>query len=191
MRSAPPPLRWRATVGAAAIVSYTTSGATALRAARERPAAPILVLTLEARHRPPPRGAMGRALRPHERRQELHRHGAKSGAHRALVRGSPRPASASSLPPASRSALPAPPTFCASPGSTAEATIQHGGGGLVPATAARSAIGDRVPHRNASEYGSCACCDRRCLGMSERPTAMLVHEDRRQLLVSTLVHSLF
>jgi len=33
------------TVGAAAIVSYTTSGATALRAARERPAAPILVLT--------------------------------------------------------------------------------------------------------------------------------------------------
>jgi pyruvate kinase len=34
-----------ATVGAAAIVSYTTSGATALRAARERPSSPILVLT--------------------------------------------------------------------------------------------------------------------------------------------------
>jgi len=32
-------------VGAAAIVSYTTSGATALRAARERPASPILALT--------------------------------------------------------------------------------------------------------------------------------------------------
>jgi pyruvate kinase len=32
-------------VNAAAIVSYTTSGATALRAARERPAVPILVLT--------------------------------------------------------------------------------------------------------------------------------------------------
>jgi pyruvate kinase len=32
-------------VGAAAIVSYTSSGATALRAARERPEAPILVLT--------------------------------------------------------------------------------------------------------------------------------------------------
>jgi pyruvate kinase len=32
-------------VNAAAIVSYTTSGATALRAARERPEAPILVLT--------------------------------------------------------------------------------------------------------------------------------------------------
>jgi pyruvate kinase len=32
-------------VDAAAIVSYTTSGATALRAARERPAAPLLVLT--------------------------------------------------------------------------------------------------------------------------------------------------
>jgi pyruvate kinase len=34
-----------AMVGAAAIISYTTSGATALRAARERPEAPILVLT--------------------------------------------------------------------------------------------------------------------------------------------------
>jgi pyruvate kinase len=34
-----------ATVGAAAIVSFTSSGATALRAARERPSAPILVLT--------------------------------------------------------------------------------------------------------------------------------------------------
>src|SRR6202030_3599013 len=33
------------TIGAAAIVSYTTSGATALRAARERPSVPILVLT--------------------------------------------------------------------------------------------------------------------------------------------------
>jgi pyruvate kinase len=32
-------------VGAAAIVSYTTSGATAVRAARERPESPILVLT--------------------------------------------------------------------------------------------------------------------------------------------------
>jgi pyruvate kinase len=34
-----------AMVGAAAIVSYTTSGATALRAARERPDVPVLVLT--------------------------------------------------------------------------------------------------------------------------------------------------
>ncbi|HTQ32881.1 MAG TPA: pyruvate kinase [Stellaceae bacterium] len=34
-----------ATVGAAAIVSYTTSGATALRAARERPGVPILVMS--------------------------------------------------------------------------------------------------------------------------------------------------
>ncbi|HEX6443179.1 MAG TPA: pyruvate kinase [Stellaceae bacterium] len=33
------------TIGAAAIVSFTSSGATALRAARERPSAPILVLT--------------------------------------------------------------------------------------------------------------------------------------------------
>jgi pyruvate kinase len=34
-----------ATVGAAAIVSFTSSGATAMRAARERPAVPILALT--------------------------------------------------------------------------------------------------------------------------------------------------
>src|SRR6201998_77074 len=34
-----------AMVGAAAIVSYTTSGATALRAARERPHVPVRVLT--------------------------------------------------------------------------------------------------------------------------------------------------
>ena len=32
-------------MGAAAILSYTTSGATALRAARERPNVPVLVLT--------------------------------------------------------------------------------------------------------------------------------------------------
>ena len=36
-----------ATVGAAAVVSFTSSGATALRAARERPAVPILVLTAD------------------------------------------------------------------------------------------------------------------------------------------------
>jgi pyruvate kinase len=36
------------TVSAAAIVTYTTSGSTALRAARERPAAPILCLTSDA-----------------------------------------------------------------------------------------------------------------------------------------------
>jgi pyruvate kinase len=34
-----------ATLGVSAIVSYTTSGATAYRAARERPTVPILVLT--------------------------------------------------------------------------------------------------------------------------------------------------
>src|ERR1043166_3887965 len=37
--------RVAATIGAAAIVSFTSSGATALRAARERPASPILALT--------------------------------------------------------------------------------------------------------------------------------------------------
>ena len=35
------------TVNASAVVSYTTSGSTALRAARERPAVPILALTPE------------------------------------------------------------------------------------------------------------------------------------------------
>ena len=39
------------TIGAAAILSYTTSGATALRAARERPNVPILVLTSRSRRR--------------------------------------------------------------------------------------------------------------------------------------------
>ena len=34
-----------ATIGAAAIVSFTSSGATAMRAARERPAVPILAMT--------------------------------------------------------------------------------------------------------------------------------------------------
>ncbi|MFQ5466931.1 MAG: pyruvate kinase alpha/beta domain-containing protein, partial [Kiloniellaceae bacterium] len=38
-----------ATIKAAAIVSYTTSGSTALRAARERPDVPILVLTSNLR----------------------------------------------------------------------------------------------------------------------------------------------
>ena len=53
-----------ATVGAAAIVSYTTSGATALRSARERPDVPILVLTSNLGHRAAPRAPVGRALRP-------------------------------------------------------------------------------------------------------------------------------
>ena len=41
------------TLSAAAIITYTTSGSTALRAARERPEVPILCLTSSAR----PRGA--------------------------------------------------------------------------------------------------------------------------------------
>ena len=74
-------LSGRRQVGAAAIVSYTTSGATALRAARERPQAPILVLTSNLGDSASARAAMGRALRAYARRQELHRHGAKGGAH--------------------------------------------------------------------------------------------------------------
>ena len=72
-----------ATVGAAAIVSFTSSGATALRAARERPGAPILVLTPNLRDGAAAGAAMGRALRPSRRHQELQRHGAEGGAHRA------------------------------------------------------------------------------------------------------------
>ena len=73
-------------VGAAAIVSYTTSGATALRAARERPQAPILVLTSN----------LGTARRlavlwgahcVHTRDvKNFCRYGAKGGAHRASRR---------------------------------------------------------------------------------------------------------
>jgi pyruvate kinase len=40
-----------ATIGAAAIVSFTSSGATALRAARERPASPILQKAVRTAHR--------------------------------------------------------------------------------------------------------------------------------------------
>ena len=42
------------TLSAAAIVTYTTSGSTALRAARERPEVPILCLTAQARDRAAP-----------------------------------------------------------------------------------------------------------------------------------------
>ena len=75
-----------------------------------------------------PRGAspsLGRALRPHQRRQELQRHGAEGGTHRASRRASPTRASASSSPPAFRSAPPAPPTCCASPGSTADSRLDR------------------------------------------------------------------
>ena len=64
-----------------ATVACTLSGSTALRAARERPAAPILALTPEARHgaaagarpgRPPAAGARGRG-RPRHGRPSLRR----------------------------------------------------------------------------------------------------------------------
>ena len=72
-----------ATVGAAAIVSFTSSGATALRAARERPGAPILVLTPNLPVARRLALLMGRALRAPRRHQEFQRHGAEGGAHRA------------------------------------------------------------------------------------------------------------
>ena len=94
------------------------SGATALRAARERPGVPILVLTPNLGDRAPPRAPVGRALRPPARHQEFRRHGAARRCASPIARRSPSPASASSLPPACRSAPPARPTSCASPGST-------------------------------------------------------------------------
>jgi len=51
MRSAPPPAKSRAWWARAAIVSYTTSGATALRARANDLEAPILVLTFKPQHR--------------------------------------------------------------------------------------------------------------------------------------------
>ena len=72
-----------ATVGAAAIVSFTSSGATALRAARERPGAPILVLTPNlgsARRLALLWGAHCVHLADITK---LQRHGAEGGAHRA------------------------------------------------------------------------------------------------------------
>ena len=55
------------TLDAAAIVTYTSSGSTALRAARERPPVPILVLTPDRGHRAPSRAPLGRPLRSHRR----------------------------------------------------------------------------------------------------------------------------
>ncbi len=46
----------------AALVNYSESGASSLRAARERPAAPILNLTPNVPHGPPPERGLGRAL---------------------------------------------------------------------------------------------------------------------------------
>ena len=63
------------TVGAAAIVSFTSSGATALRAARERPGVPILALTPNlATARRLSRGdrPLGRTRRHHRRRPLRH-----------------------------------------------------------------------------------------------------------------------
>src|SRR5437588_3237494 len=91
-----------ATIGAAAIVSFTSSGATALRAARERPAAPILVLT--------PNIATARRLALLWGAHCVHLADITSFAEmcrrrcaRRSARRSPGPGSASSSPPACRS----------------------------------------------------------------------------------------
>ncbi len=49
------------TLDLAAIVTYTSSGSTAVRAARERPNKPILALSPEPAHRAPPLRRLGRA----------------------------------------------------------------------------------------------------------------------------------
>ena len=63
------------TLDAASIVTYTTSGSTAVRAARERPKAPILVLTPDRGHGAAACARLGRPLRPHRRCHRIHRHG--------------------------------------------------------------------------------------------------------------------
>ncbi len=121
MRSAPRPARSPTTIGAAAIVSFTSSGATALRAARERPAVPILALTANlatARRLALLWGAHCVHL-PDIRNFNDMVQKAVRAAHREEIAGR---ASASSSPPASPSAPPARPTSCASPGSTGKIT---------------------------------------------------------------------
>ena len=102
------------TIGAKAIVAFTASGATALRVARERPEAPIIGLTphlATARRMAVVWGvhAVVAAGRPFDERGELR---GRCAWHRP--KASPSTATRSSWPPACRSAIPAPPTRCAS-----------------------------------------------------------------------------
>ncbi len=143
-------------VGAAAIVSYTTSGATALRAARERPAAPILVLTANLGDGAPARGAVGRALRAHAATSRTSPTWCKKRRASPIARGSPNPASASSSPPGFRSARPAPPTCCASPGSTADPRLLGG----IPSGAAGRATAAPSPPRSSSTPGTLPSAER-------------------------------
>ena len=85
--------RSRDTIGAAAIVTYTTSGATALRAARERPEVPILALTSNSA----PRGgwpSSGARIASRRRTSQLRRNGGEGHQRIAAAKASPSPASA-------------------------------------------------------------------------------------------------
>ena len=63
------------TLDAAAIVTYTTSGSTALRSRARAPAGADPRVDARPRHRATPRAPLGRPLRPHRRCHGLHRHG--------------------------------------------------------------------------------------------------------------------
>ena len=79
------------TLDATAIVTYTTSGSTALRAARERPAGADPGADAGPRHRAPSRASLGGALRAHRRRHGLHRHGGEGVCTQALAAGHAAP----------------------------------------------------------------------------------------------------
>ena len=114
------------TLNLAAICCYTSSGATGMRAARERPQTPIIALSpIVATAR---RLSLVWGLHCHRRRRARRRSRAWSTtpAPSPARRASPSPASASSSPPACRSALPARPTCCASPSSPSRARPDAG-----------------------------------------------------------------
>ena len=97
------------TLKLSAIVTYTASGTTGLRAARERPQVPIIALSPVARHGAPPVARVGHALRRLARCQRPRRHGRPRLPHRSSRKASASRATASSSPPACR---------CGTPGST-------------------------------------------------------------------------
>ena len=116
MRSAASLRQTASLVPVAAMVTYTRSGYTSLRAARERPVAPVLSITPELRRRAPPRAGLGRASGAcAARRQRRAEHGARRPAPLARDEGYAQARRhRSSSPPACRSARPARPTCCTS-----------------------------------------------------------------------------
>ena len=105
------------TLNLAAICSYTASGTTAMRAARERPPTPIIALSPVVAHRPPPVASSGDCTASSARSRTTSTAWSTAPAPSPTRRASPSPANASSSPPACRSARPARPTCCASPTS--------------------------------------------------------------------------